>query len=128
MSLLLRNCKLKLMAFIITAMKIPFTYLKCSAGKCSRMIPCAPGYSSSLMKSQFFLMAVCTQTCREALSSLSVLSMINLCPHQTACCALSPASQQIIFLAFKPIYDLVDVLIVSLNLASQRRLCHRAGN
>lgn len=69
-----------------------------------------------------------TQTCREALSSLSVLSMINLCPHQTACCALSPASQQIIFLAFKPIYDLVDVLIVSLNLASQRCLCHRAGN
>lgn len=56
-----------------------------------------------------------------------VLSMINLYPHQTACGALSPASQQIIFLAFKPIYNLADVLVVSLKLASQRCL-HRAGN
>lgn len=115
------------MAFIITAMKIPFTYLKYSAGKYSRMMPCAPGYSSSLMKSQFFVLPACVQTLCTALSR-PFWGVINLCPHQTACCALSPASQQIIFLAFKPIYGLADVLIVSLNLSSQRRLHHRAGN
>lgn len=127
-SLHLRNCKLKLMASIMTAVKIPFTYLKCSAGKGSRMMPCAPGYSSSLMKFSFASRLRVYRHVAKLWALYPFQCVINLFPHQTARRALILNSQQVIFLAFKAIYDLADVLIVSLNLASQHRLCHRAGN